>query len=235
MRDVNSLYEDIRTCPEESIFMVGSLADGTISGQELVDIYLEYAQRRSADFPQLVVLDWALHMDEQGAPHIHERRVWVGHDKDGNPVPSQNKALQEMGVGRPDQKKAQGRRNNPKMLFTQIERERQLQICKEHGLSMVEQPRNASKTGLALVQYQTEQEQKKLMDIRTEQKQAQQELERTRKHVRRMRADARDIQQLTKVQEQIISKADEKIFEAAKRKQRNTYKRMEREELEYER
>lgn len=69
-------------------------------------------------FPGLKVLDVALHMDEQGAPHIHERRAWVYTDKAGNLAISQNKSLEQMGVELPNPNKPRSRFNNRKMTFS---------------------------------------------------------------------------------------------------------------------
>ena len=82
-----------------------------------------------------VILDVALHMDET-TPHVHIRRVWNGHDKDGNLIPNQNDALKRAGVELPDPSKQEGRYNNRKMAFDAWAREQWQQIIKVHGIEI---------------------------------------------------------------------------------------------------
>lgn len=154
IKTIKELYRSPRSCPEECIFQVGSLEDGTIDPDILLDIYKEYKQEREKDFPNLVILDYAMHVDEKGSPHIHERLAWVGHDKRGNEVPSQNKALKEMGVERLYPDKPQGRYNNPKQLYSRLCRLQALSICRKHGLQVEYEPKDASRTGFSLLEFQ---------------------------------------------------------------------------------
>lgn len=154
IKTIDEIYRNPRSCPEECIFQVGSLEDGTIDLDILLDIYKEYKEEREKDFPNLVVLDYALHVDERGSPHIHERLAWLGHDKNGNEIPSQNRALKEMGVARLYPDKPQGRYNNPKQLYSRLCRLQALSICQKHGLQVECQPKDASRTGFSLLEFQ---------------------------------------------------------------------------------
>lgn len=82
-----------QTCPEEVILMIGKAGD-TIPADMMARIIQEQINWEQKQFPGLKVLNVALHMDEQGAPHIHERRAWVYTDRDGNLAISQNKSLE---------------------------------------------------------------------------------------------------------------------------------------------
>lgn len=106
----------------------------------------------------------ALHMDEQGAPHIHERRAWVYTDKDGNTAISQNKSLEQMGVELPNPDRPRGRFNNRKQTFSKRCREHLLQICREHGLEIEEIPQEKSKSGRTLEDYQAGEAEKRAAD-----------------------------------------------------------------------
>lgn len=142
-----------QTCPEEVILQIGKMGD-TIPADMMARIIQEQINWEQQQFPGVKVLDVALHMDEQGAPHIHERRAWVYTDKDGNFAISQNKALEQMGVELPNPNKPRSRFNNRKMSFSRMCREHLLQICREHGLEIEEIPQEKSRSGRTLEDYQ---------------------------------------------------------------------------------
>lgn len=142
-----------QTCPEEVILQIGKRGD-TIPADMMARIIQEQINWEQKTFPGVKVLNVALHMDEQGAPHIHERRAWVYTDKDGNFAISQNKALEQMGVELPNPNKPRSRFNNRKMSFSRMCREHLLQICREHGLEIEEIPQEKSRSGRTLEDYQ---------------------------------------------------------------------------------
>lgn len=142
-----------QTCPEEVILQIGKLGD-TIPADMMARIIQEQINWEQKQFPGVKVLNVALHMDEQGAPHIHERRAWVYTDKDGNFAISQSKSLEQMGVELPNPNKPRGRFNNRKQTFSRMCREHLLQICREHGLEIEEIPQEKSRSGRTLEDYQ---------------------------------------------------------------------------------
>lgn len=152
-----------QTCPEEVILMIGKAGD-TIPADMMARIIQEQINWEQKTFPGVKVLDVALHMDEQGAPHIHERRAWIYTDKDGNLAISQNKSLEQMGVELPNPDRPRGRFNNRKQVFSRICREHLLQICKEHGLEIEEIPQEKSKSGRTLEDYQAGEAEKRAAD-----------------------------------------------------------------------
>lgn len=149
-----------QTCPEEVILMIGKAGD-TIPADMMARIIQEQINWEQKTFPGVKVLDVALHMDEQGAPHIHERRAWVYTDKAGNLAISQNKSLEQMGVELPNPNKPRSRFNNRKMSFSRMCREHLLQICREHGLEIEEIPQEKSRSGRTLEDYQAGEAEKK--------------------------------------------------------------------------
>lgn len=153
-----------QTCPEEVILQIGKLGD-TIPADMMARIIQEQINWEQKTFPGVRVLNVALHMDEQGAPHIHERRAWVYTDRDGNLAISQNKALEQMGVELPNPDKPRGRFNNRKQVFSQMCREHLLQICREHGLEIEEIPQEKSKSGRTLENYRASEAMKKADDF----------------------------------------------------------------------
>ena len=157
-----------QTCPEETILQVGKLGD-TISPQLLHKIALEQINWEIKTFPNVKVLDAAIHVDEDGAPHMHKRQVWIANGKDGLTV-SQNKALKEMGIERPDTSKKENRWNNAKMTYTERCRDHFQELCRKHGLDIEVEPKDASESGLSLLEYQRRQEQAKLDDMKDAEK-----------------------------------------------------------------
>lgn len=152
-----------QTCPEEVILQIGKLGD-TIPADMMARIIQEQINWEQQTFPGVRVLDVALHMDEQGAPHIHERRAWVYTDKDGNTAISQNKSLEQMGVELPNPDRPRGRFNNRKQTFSKRCREHLLQICREHGLEIEEIPQEKSRNGRTLEDYQASEAEKRAAD-----------------------------------------------------------------------
>lgn len=159
-KQVRTLEEYMQEhCPEETIWMIGN-AEDMIPAKILHNVWMEQKTWMEAMFPQVTVLDWALHVDEQGAPHIHERHVFIGHDKRGLEVVGQNKALAEMGISAPNPQRPTGRHNNAKMTYTAICRQHFQELCKRHGLDIEVQPRERSEMGLTQAEYKTRQEEK---------------------------------------------------------------------------
>lgn len=159
-KQVRTLEEYMQEhCPEETIWMIGN-AEDMIPAKILHNVWTEQKTWMEAMFPQVTVLDWALHVDEQGAPHIHERHVFIGHDKRGLEVVGQNKALAEMGISVPNPQRPTGRHNNAKMTYTAICRQHFQELCKRHGLDIEVQPRERSEMGLTQAEYKTRQEEK---------------------------------------------------------------------------
>lgn len=152
-----------QTCPEEVILQIGKLGD-TIPADMMARIIQEQINWEQQTFPGVRVLDVALHMDEQGAPHIHERRAWVYTDKQGNLAISQSKSLEQMGVELPNPDKPRGRFNNRKQTFSKRCREHLLQICKAHGLEIEEIPQEKSKNGRTLEDYKAGEAEKRAAD-----------------------------------------------------------------------
>ena len=111
----------------------------------------------------LRVLDMALHVDEQGAPHIHMRKAWIHRDENGIESIAQNKALQAAGIPLPHPDKPAGRHNNRKQSFSAMERQALYEICRGYGLeSLLEtKTRERSRSGREFEDYKAEQAEKR--------------------------------------------------------------------------
>lgn len=163
VKTMKQYIQDKRTCPEEQIWAIGKKGD-TISASMLRRICTEQFNWEQMHFPSIKILNYCVHVDEKGIPHVHKRQVYIGHDKVGREMVGQNKALQEMNILRPDVSTNQSRYNNSKQTYTSICRNHFLQICHEHGLTIDTQPQERSRTGLKLTEYMAQQEEQKMQD-----------------------------------------------------------------------
>lgn len=157
-----------KSCPEETIIQIGK--KGSSADREtLRQAVTEWIEWHKQQFPQAVFLDAAAHYDEPDcADHWHVRKVWIGH-KDGMEVVGQNKALEEMGIERPNPNKKPSKWNNAKVTYSQICRDKWLDICQSHGLEIETEPLETSRTGLTHTEYKRRQEEEKAAAAKQEQ------------------------------------------------------------------
>ena len=137
-RSTEDLLVGKKTCPEESIYQLGTL-ESHASPKELFQIATEFMDEFHERFGKHVhILDWALHLDE-GTPHIHERHVFDCENKYGEIAPQQEKALEALGFELPKPDKPLGRYNNRKITFDAACRTMLFEIAKRHGLELEEE------------------------------------------------------------------------------------------------
>ena len=137
-RSIPDLLSSRKTCPEETIYQLGTLDDHA-SAEDLLNIVTEFIEEFKAKFDEHIhVLDWALHLDES-TPHIHERHVFDCENKYGEIAPQQEKALETLGFELPDPDKPLSRRNNRKISFDAACRKMLFEIAKRHGLELEEE------------------------------------------------------------------------------------------------
>ena len=137
-RSIPDLLSSRKTCPEETIYQLGTL-DEHASAEDLLNIVTEFIEAFKTKFGEHVhVLDWALHLDES-TPHIHERHVFDCENKHGEVAPQQEKALEALGFELPDPDKPLSRRNNRKITFDAACRKMLFEIAKRHGLELEEE------------------------------------------------------------------------------------------------
>lgn len=167
VRSLDEYRRAPQSCPEETIICIGNREHHPDPG-ELLAAYLELQHWQQQTYPQLQVLDYAMHLDERGAPHIHERHVWTYTDADGHLAIGQARALKQMGIERPHPEQPRSRYNNEKMTYTQAVRERFVEICRQRGLEIETTPRERSQSGLTLIEYQARQEERHLQELQRE-------------------------------------------------------------------
>ena len=138
-RTVEDLLTNNKTCPEESIYQIGTVEE-SVSGDVLAKIAAEFFAEMEEKYGSHVhILNWALHLDE-GTPHIHERHVFDCENRYGELCPQQEKALEELGIPLPNPDKKKGRNNNRKQTFDAECRKMLFRICEKHNLHLQKEP-----------------------------------------------------------------------------------------------
>ena len=166
-RTVEDLLKNKKTCPEETIYQMGTM-DEHASAEDLLKVVMEFCQEFEERFGSHVhILDWALHMDE-GTPHIQERHVFDAKNQYGELCPQQEKALEELGIPLPHPDKPKGKHNNRKQTFDAICRELLFEISEKHGLHFEREPSYGGRSYLEKQDYILMKQKEKL--IQQEQK-----------------------------------------------------------------
>lgn len=162
VRDMDAYRTARQTCPEETLFMIGNRNE-YLPPKTLRAICEKLKDWEESTVSGLKVLDMALHVDEEGAPHIHMRKAWIYRDENGIESIAQNKALQAAGIPLPHPDKPAGRHNNRKQNFSAMERQALYEICRGYGLeSLLEtKPRERSRSGREFEDYKAEQAEKR--------------------------------------------------------------------------
>lgn len=195
VRTMDDLRSDPMNCPEETIIMIGK-KDDSLDRDRLWAIFLDQMKWEADTFPNVKMLNAALHVDESGAPHIHQRKVWTAFDKNGMLHVSQNKALKEMGVKCPNTEKGENKWNNAKMTYSKIVREHFIELCQSNGIDIIVTPKEASQTGLTQTEYKNQQEKQKLEAVEKKLSETTEELKKA--------IEERDMA----IEEKVIYKAD---------------------------
>lgn len=134
-RTIEDIYQNKKTCPEESIYQLGNI-EGSVTAKTLVQVSEDYFAWFEETYGQFVhMLDWALHVDE-ATPHIHERHVFDAPNKYGEIAPQQDRALELLGFELPHPDQPKSKSNNRKMVFDATCRKQFLELCEEYGLSV---------------------------------------------------------------------------------------------------
>ena len=138
-RTVENLLKSNKTCPEESIYQIGTIEE-SVPPETLALIVSEFYEEFEKRFGSHIhILDWALHLDE-GTPHIHERHVFDCENRYGELCPQQEKALEKLGFELPDPTKPKSKNNNRKQVFDAVCRTLLFDISRKHGIHLEQEP-----------------------------------------------------------------------------------------------
>lgn len=148
VKTMDDWYTSSKTCPDETLNYVGSKDDKPLSRELIQKIIFEQLAWEQRTFPNVRILDIGVHFHEEGAVHSHTRKVFIGHDEDGIEVLNQSKALEEMGIERPEPDKPAGRKNNAKITYTNMVRAHLVEVCKKYGVEVITEPRSPEEAGM---------------------------------------------------------------------------------------
>ena len=173
-KSVADIYASRRTAPLETILQIGS-RDTDIDPQERKEKLMGAAaelidslQKRWGD--NLHLLDLSLHLDEDGAPHIHTRMTFSALDKFGQRIPNQAQAFEAMGIQRPDPTTKEGKYNCPLITFSELIRQEFYDLCEKRGIIIDREVKTPSQKHLSVLEYKCKR-MEEVVDILTTQKQ----------------------------------------------------------------
>ena len=165
-RSIEDLYHDPKKCPFEMILQIGKSDDdmsfeekAEISKRVNIDFVREMHKRYGKNF---VPLNLSGHYDEISL-HYHYRGVFVYQGKDGLEQ-NQSKAMESLGIERPDKTKEVGKHNNPLMTFTEEARNLYYDICERYGLEIDREVKNPSQKHKETLEHKCEMLEKEVQE-----------------------------------------------------------------------
>lgn len=146
--------------PEEQLIQIGNIENcpDVETSLQCFNEYLGWLNDWNDEHGNpFFILNWAMHQDEMGAPHVHLRRAWPYLDEEtGLTTTDQTKALLKAGILPPDPEKKISKKNNPKTTFDKICREKWIFIARSHGLEIEDTPKPRDEVGKTLEKFQKE-------------------------------------------------------------------------------
>ena len=124
-------------------------------------------QQRWGD--NLHLLDLSLHLDEDGAPHIHSRMTFSALDKFGFRVANQAQAFEAMGIQRPDATAKEGKYNCTLITFSELIHQEFYDLCEKRGIVIDREVKNPSQKHLSVLEYKCKR-MEEVVDVLTTQK-----------------------------------------------------------------
>lgn len=171
IKSIQELYNNKRYAPEEVILQLGKVG-ASATPEELDRAVKKYVNEFSKKYgSNIKILDYAIHNDE-AVPHAHLRRVYVAKDKDGNLMPNESKALQELDFERPKKDKKEDRYNNRKVTFSAEDRQLYLDCCAITTQHQIERTPEKGKKRLKHEEYKLAKKQEQLNNVDAQIKQA---------------------------------------------------------------
>lgn len=152
--------KEILHAPEEQILQIGKMEQFP-EPEVSLECFKEYMEwlndwNNSHGNP-FFILNWAMHVDEKGAPHFQLRRTWPYEDPEtGLVTTDQTNSLLKAGVTPPYPGRKLSQKNNPKITFDKLCRSQWISIARSHGLDIEDTPKPKNKVGKDLVRFQKE-------------------------------------------------------------------------------
>lgn len=154
-KTLKEYYRSPQSCPDECLIYIGD-KDNHPGSDILKAAASELIKRIQQSKPKhFIPLSLVLHVDEQGAPHLHLRYLFVSYSDKYGPKVCVTKGMKEAGIALPDEEKKEHKYNNRQMTFFKELRDTFADICEQmYGLEIEREARDASKSGKDLATYQ---------------------------------------------------------------------------------
>lgn len=137
VQTIEDIYEAHRTSPEEIIWKLDAKGHESIDQNLMEETFADHFDWEKETFPQAHYFSHVFHRNAPAAPdYVQARRIWIAHDKGGNEILSDRKALREMGIERPDAIQKDNRYNNAKMTHTAMCRAHLEELFTSRGLDI---------------------------------------------------------------------------------------------------
>lgn len=152
VKSIEDYLDGKKTCPEEEILQIGK--EGEYQDiEKFRECVEEYIKRHQERFPDIKILDAAIHVDETSL-HCHLRKVYCAPDKEGDLEAKQHQCLKNLGYTLPDPEKSRGQFNNLKIPYTEDTRAMWLDICEEKNRDIsLERVPDKNNLGVELAEY----------------------------------------------------------------------------------
>lgn len=213
-RTVEDLLKNNKTCPEESIYQIGTVEE-SVSGDVLAKIVVDFFEEMEQKFGEhFHILDWALHVDE-GTPHIHERHVFDCENRYGELCPQQEKALEKLGIPLPCPDKAKGKNNNRKQTFDKECRELLFEVCQRNGMYLDKVPSYGGRDYLEKQDYILEKQKMKLSEASRQIADSEQIIAQKEQQIEEREQVLEELTLKIEDVEGIVSEVSEKAYEKA--------------------
>ena len=194
----------IRTCPEETILMLGT-RECHADKQAFIKAVNRWCQQMQTAYgTHWRLLDGALHFDES-TPHCHIRAVWTAEGKDGLQV-SENQALRALGIQRPDPEQPEGKHNCPKQTFTRQSRELWIAAAREFGIEIEDIPEMPGKATRTKEEYIAQKIRKEIVELAEQRDQIRTEASQAASERTAIQKEVADLQQTKRLLETAIER-----------------------------
>ncbi len=138
-RTVEDLLKNNKTCPEESIYQIGTMGE-SVSPDTLFSIVNEFYQELSAASVPISTFWTGRSIWTRGRPTSMSGTSLTVRTAMGNCAPSRKRRWKELGIPLPNPEKPKGRNNNRKQTFDAVCRTILFDIARRHGLHLDQEP-----------------------------------------------------------------------------------------------
>ena len=211
IKTIEDMLVGNRTAPMETLLYIGN-SYNVINPELLTEIVEDFMDWLEEEYgSNFHILDISLHVDEErkengevikSAPHFHMRSIIDYIDDDGFCKIGQDKGLEALGIEPPNKDKPISRNNNRRQTFDAKNREKLIEICKEHDIEIIP---SEGKSGQSLEEYKAQQDYIKKL---------QKEKEEAEKKAQQYKQQAQQYKQQVEAQKKLFNDLQEQVKSA---------------------